>query len=156
MSEQFKSLMLHTRDEFEYWLFHFYDAENDFINYFYEQTKVKLDHTIESLDKLENWLLEKYVDHESILKFGNKEILDGASRYVGSVFIEALNGKWTIDNQDKDNVYYSLPIISYSNGLDCPITIITTALHRRIGNFIKGNLIKKLARMNEINSNIPT
>jgi hypothetical protein len=151
MSEQFKSLMLHTRDEFEYWLFHFYDAENDFINYFNKQTGVKLDYAPDSLNTLENWLLEKYADHDSILSFGNKEILDGASRYVGSIFIESLNGKWTIDTQDKDNAYYALPVILYSNGSDCPITIVTTALHRRTGNFISSNLNKKLARQKENN-----
>jgi hypothetical protein len=149
MSDQFKSLMLHTRDEFEYWLFHLYDVENDFINYFDEQTGVVLDHTPDSLNRLENWLLDKYIDHDSILSFGNKEILDSTSRYVGNVFIESLSGKWTIDTQNKDNVYYALPVISYLNGSDCPIAIVTTALHRRNGNFISNNLNKKLARQKE-------
>lgn len=67
-------------------------------------------------------------------------MLDYLTVYVGETIRENLGGKWVIDLENKENVFYSMPVVI---NLDrkraihlCPLTLSTASIDRQKGNFI--------------------
>ncbi len=147
-------LKIMTWDEFEYWRFHFEDVMQEFEAFVPEALAAKLDRSVESLDALEAWLLEKYDSPEAILTLDQRGVLDGASRYVGETYAAHIGGKWQIDVEDTDDAFYGLPVIAYLGGSDCPLSLVTASLDRRTGTYLSNILRNKMRRLSA-RTNIP-
>ncbi len=142
--------MTSERQGFEYWLDYMDDALEEFFAYLPEDVTTKLDYSIESLDVLEAWLLERYPVFDAIRQETDPLILDGAARYIGETFRKWIGGQWMVDL--KDNAYDGLPYIAdFDVGMlpFCPLTFATASTDRRWGDFISSILRKKIARLSK-------
>ncbi|TLV00041.1 hypothetical protein [Dyadobacter luticola] len=127
-----------SRDHFECWLIEMDDALDSFIASFPESIRQGLNFSVESLDSLEEWLLNRY-DNLSETKVKEEAmIIDGLARYVGETFRKALGGKWTIELDNPVYAYYRIPTLAGLGGRNlvaCPAALVTTAVDRRRGDF---------------------
>jgi hypothetical protein len=99
----------------------------------------RLDYSLESLDALESWLINRYQSIDALMQGTEKQALDGAARYVGEVFRRTLNWHWEIRLDDPKYVYYRLPQLSRSPQSCtpvCPFTLATAAIDRRNGSYL--------------------
>jgi hypothetical protein len=140
MIDTFDLLLIKTKDEFEYWLFYKSDYEQAFIEFMQQDHELELDYSIQSLDLLEKWLLQRFKDLSSALKYDQISLISGASMYVGSCLHELIGGKFTVELSDKDNAYWGIPVVRNENKYEAPLILLTTAIDRRIGNFISSSI----------------
>ncbi|WP_262151756.1 hypothetical protein [Chryseobacterium foetidum] len=141
-----------TKDDFEEWVFALSDKEEEFVNIFREEMNVDLDYSVDSLDYVEEWLLEKFKTKENLLSDENKDIFDLVVCYIGGVFRRNLEGHWEIGLNNEKNAYYRLPIV-ISENVPAPIsphTLITASFSRNKGNFISTVLKNTLKNKNSI------
>lgn len=127
------------KDQFEEWLFIMDDRLSDFIESLPENIKNEMDYSADSLDIIERWLLSLFSKSETILEEKNKFFLDGLSRYIGETYRKQLTGKWSINIDDPEFVFYGLPIITDSEKNEtiiCPISMSTTTIVRNQGTFL--------------------
>jgi hypothetical protein len=115
------------------------DSLDQFISQTPPNVRSRLDYSPESLDVLEQWLLQRYPTFESLLEDSEKETLDGAARYVGETFRKQLGGIWdTVD--DPSNVHYRMPILTGFRGQSAPlspVTMVTASADRRTGTYLR-------------------
>jgi hypothetical protein len=99
----------------------------------------ELDVDIASLDRLEAWLLDRYAGPDDILTLNQRGIADAAQRHVGRVLVLNVDDAvWEIDLENEKNVAYRLPVARLRDGLEaCPLTLVTAALDRRTGHFLR-------------------
>ena len=138
-----KELEKQKLKDFECWLWDMPNAINGFIYRMPKEIAEKLDFSMESLNIVEKHLLDVYQNSKQIMDEPSY-ILDGYAIYVGETFIKVLNDPslhWKL-MLDEDNVFYNLPVIKGRNLTDCPLTMITTCLHRRKGVFLSTLLTK--------------
>lgn len=131
------------RDHFEDWLVDMDDAIDRFLETLPEDLSERLDFSPEALDVLEAWLLERYPSVDAALAETEKETLDGAARYVGETFRRALGGRWDIELDDPNDVNYRLPVLTGFQGeysKQSPVTLVTAAVDRRSGNYLRAVL----------------
>ncbi|MCY1058759.1 hypothetical protein [Nannocystis sp. SCPEA4] len=129
-------MRLHSKQDFQLWLARDVEVRDELR----ELLGTDLGVDLESLDVLEAFLLKRYRNPSAIQKLGAREVLDAAARHIGLVMLLALDGAaWAIELKDADNVYYRLPIIRLADGAEeCPLTMVTAALDRRTGNYLRG------------------
>ncbi|MEY4938156.1 MAG: hypothetical protein RIS64_4517 [Bacteroidota bacterium] len=129
------------RDKFEWWLTVNPDRLLDLFKILPEE--LNLDYSIDSLNRLEIFLINHYTAETIVLK-ENHTLLDNLSRYVGEVARRHLKkAKWDVILKDKKNIYYNIPIINapYIFGEQfCPLYTITTAISRKYGNYLHSNV----------------
>jgi hypothetical protein len=133
-------------DDFQYWLFYMDDALEEFFEMLPASVRERLDYSIDSLDVLEAWLLERYPNPEAAVETSETLPLDGAARYIGETFRKTIGGRWWVDPEGE--IMNGLPLIvdcRTSAGGDCPGTMATAATDRRRGNYISGILRNELA-----------
>jgi hypothetical protein len=135
MATSLNPFKLHSYDEFQFWL-----ARNEDLREELEEmmgTELGVDG--EALDTLEDFLLHRYKSPKDALRLGERGIIDAASRHVGLVLLLQIEGaKWASNLDDEERTYYSLPVIRFPNGdEECPLAMITTALDRRTGDFLR-------------------
>ena len=122
---------------FDSWLWDIPNALERFKNRMPKEIQDKLDFSIQSLDIVENHLLDNYETIEQI-KNEPSYILDGYAVYVGETFRNVLKNdkvnQWEL-MLEEDNVYYLLPVINVSGFVDCPLTLCTACIDRRWGNY---------------------
>ncbi|MEZ4669050.1 MAG: hypothetical protein R3E39_14180 [Anaerolineae bacterium] len=112
----------------------------------------QLDYSIESLDILENWLLEKYPDYKSARMDSEYAVMDAAGSYVAEVFLKHLGGKWTIELDDQENAFLGVPGIRDYQTTDpihmtlLPTMMVTTSIDRRTGHFIQDRIEQHLKK----------
>lgn len=99
------------KEEFDVWV----DNLDDFIEKAFEllpeNISKQMDYSIESLDKLEEYLLKAYTS-EQFNTIENKDLLGGLAAYFGETARQnATNSYWSIDLVNKKNVYYNLPVM---------------------------------------------
>lgn len=140
MIDIFDLMLIKTKDEFEYWLFHKNNHEQAFIEFMKMFHKIDLDYSSDSVNLLENWFLNRYTDLDSALRYDQISILSGASLYVGSYLHDKIGGKFTIEVNDKDNVYWGIPMVKNLKKYEVPLVLITTSIDRRLGNFINSRI----------------
>jgi hypothetical protein len=129
-----------NRDDFENWLFDMDDALDRFRDDVPKVVRERLDYSFESLEPLEQWILQKYVDTKSMLVASEANTVDGIARYIGETFRKQVGGKWNIRLDDPEYVYYGLPELtgfSKSPTPICPHTLATASADRRTGTFIR-------------------
>lgn len=136
---------------FQAWLSAMDDVLKAFLRELPEQVSAKLDYSVESLNVLETWLLERYPEGEEadaiarMMKWTSildpatvPPILDSVGRYVGETFRKNIGGRWWLDiDVDVFGVYGELPLIiefSPEPAPICPLTIATDAIEARVGN----------------------
>ncbi len=129
-------------DLFQYWLMDSPDAIERMMDRLPAEVKNQLDYSVESLDVLEAYLLNQYASIDEI-KQEPPDILNGYAIYVGDTFRKVAKSltqiepiKWTIELDDTDNAYYNIPIIRLGAYVKCPLTLVTSSLDRRRGNYI--------------------
>lgn len=129
-------LRLHSKEAFQIWLARDVEVRDELSALIGAELSVGL----ESLDVLESFLLARYRIPGAILKLGARDILDAAARHVGLVMLLALDdAAWAIELADEDNAYYRLPIIRLADDAEeCPLTMVTAALDRRTGSYLRG------------------
>jgi hypothetical protein len=138
-----------SRDDFELWLMDMDDAIDRFLDQVPADVRARLDFSAESLDVLEAWLRQRYPTLEALLEESEKEILDGAARYVGQTLREHLGGRWDIVLEDPQDVNYRLPILTGFKGQHSalsPVTLVTASTDRRSGTYLRTVLQNVLQR----------
>ncbi len=130
--------MAYTQENFQEWLI-LIDFKMDFFTEeFAKEQNLTLDYSIESLDKLEGWILANYDDIKKLIDDG--KMLDYLTVYIGETFRKHLGGKWYIDLKNKKNAYYSMPVLtdpSYRGEVYiAPMTYATACINRKKGNYI--------------------
>lgn len=130
--------MAYTQENFQEWLI-LIDFKMDFFTEeFAKEQNLTLDYSLESLDKLEGWILANYDDIKKLIDDG--KMLDYLTVYIGETFRKHLGGKWYIDLKNKKNAYYSMPVLtdpSYRGEVYiAPMTYATACINRKKGNYI--------------------
>ena len=130
--------MAYTQENFQEWLI-LIDFKMDFFTEeFAKEQNLTLDYSIESLDKLEGWILANYDDIKKLID--DEKMLDYLTVYIGETFRKHLGGKWYIDLKNKKNAYYSMPVLtdpSYRGEVYiAPMTYATACINRKKGNYI--------------------
>ncbi|WP_103069649.1 hypothetical protein [Aquimarina sediminis] len=131
--------MKENREDFEQWLFYMDDILEKFILNFKDQSRETLDYSVDSLDILENWMLNSFEDHKELMVEGNKILRDQISRYIGETFRKNLECKWDIKFEDPKFAFYGLPILvekDSGNTIICPHALSTTTIARKRGDFL--------------------
>lgn len=116
------------------------DAIEAFIRGLPKEVSVKLDYSPESLDSLEDWLMNAYSSPQDALEEQGNSVIDGASRYVGETFRKNLGGNWFINSSDSKVIYYGIPQLQSMRGQRipiCPLAMVTSSLDRRRGDYIR-------------------
>jgi truncated hemoglobin YjbI len=132
-------------DDFQYWLAHMDDALEEFFETLPAHVRDRLDYSIDSLDVLEAWLLERYPNPEAALQKSETLRLDGAARYIGETFCKTIGGYWWVD--PKGEIMRGMPLIidcRTGKGGMCPVTMATASTDRRCGDFSSSILRKQL------------
>lgn len=133
-------------DQFQYWLAHMDDALSQFKSMLPENIEISLDLTVNSLDLLEEVILDKYKNPNELKAPQSKFFLDGSSRYFGEVLRISTQSKWSIEYEDKSFVFYGLPILAggkLGKTPICPLTTITACADRRNG-FYLSKIVKNM------------
>lgn len=130
--------MAYTQENFQEWLI-LIDFKMDFFTEeFAKEQNLTLDYSLESLDKLEGWILANYDDIKKLID--DEKMLDYLTVYIGETFRKHLSGKWYIDLKNKKNAYYSMPVLtdpSYRGEVYiAPMTYATACINRKKGNYI--------------------
>lgn len=130
--------MAYTQENFQEWLI-LIDFKMDFFTEeFAKEQNLTLDYSLESLDKLEGWILANYDDIKKLID--DEKMLDYLTIYIGETFRKHLGGKWYIDLKNKKNAYYSMPVLtdpSYRGEVYiAPMTYATACINRKKGNYI--------------------
>ena len=130
--------MAYTQDDFEDWIILIDFKMDYFTGEFAKEQNLKLDYSIESLDELEGWILANYKEVNDLI--ADRKMLDYLTVYVGETIRKNLGGKWVIDLENKENVFYSMPVVINPDRkraiLLCPLTLSTASIDRQKGNFI--------------------
>jgi len=145
-----ESDLIMQRDGFNYWLAEMDDALDRFLMIFAPDVRPRLDFSEESLDVVERWLLEQYAGPEALLAESARDVLDGASRYVGETFRKRIGGRWEIRLDDPQYAFYGLPQLTGFSDQPTPIcahSLVTAAADRRTGSYLRTvlqNVAKRL------------
>jgi hypothetical protein len=128
-------MRLHSREEFQTWLAKDEEVRDELERLVGEE----LGPDEPSLDALEAFLLERYRNPDEALRLNERGVLDAAARHIGLVMLLSVDGaSWDIDLENEQNVYYRLPIIKLSDGAEeCPLSLATAALDRRVGDYLR-------------------
>jgi hypothetical protein len=138
--------MTSAEDDFHYWVDYMDDALEEFFAMLPAHIRDRLDYSIDSLDVLEGWLLERYPCCDDTRREGEALPLDGAARYIGETYRKIIGGRWWADPKEK--IMDGLPLIvdcrTSACGI-CPLTEATAATDRRRGNTISSVMRNELA-----------
>jgi len=133
-----------SEEDFEGWVEFMDTTLNQFFDELPEAMRDELDFSLESLDVLESWLLNRYASPAEILQPSENWSIDRASRYVGETLRRLAGGEWDLVRSDPSAAFYGLPVIKNAKGwTECPASLVTASLARREGDFIK-NVVSTL------------
>jgi hypothetical protein len=126
---------LFSYEEFQSWFVRDYDRREEL----YELMGGDPGIGLESLDDLEQFLLGRFDSVEEALELDGRGVTDAAGRHVGLVVMLATEGvQWGVELDERDSVYFRLPVLKFPDGYEeCPITMVTAALDRRSGSYLR-------------------
>jgi hypothetical protein len=141
------------RDEFDYWIFYLCDVLEDFLDFLPLEVSEKLDFSVESLDVIENWILDRYSTLDAILSFDQSSILNALRIYIGETFRKIVGGHWDIELEDSDFVFFQEPVITNFDTYELktsvsPCSLVTASVDRRTGHYLRtviGNHLELLS-----------
>jgi hypothetical protein len=139
---------LTTRESFDYWVDYMNEAIGEFKEQLPSDVADALDWSPESLNVLEEWILQNYSGPQEILS-ADTTIVDGAGRYVGETFRRALRDHyWDIDLDDNKNVFFGLPVLTTKEKATpvSPLSLVTASADRRRGEYLSTILTNKIKR----------
>lgn len=143
--------MSYTKENFQEWIFLISDKMDYLTSVFAEEQGLMLDYSLKSLDQLEKWLLLHFEDPSEIIVDDKAELLDYLLIYVGQTFRQYIGGQWYIDLENKQNAYYSMPVLTdkhYKGTIyKAPMLLITASINRKKGNFISTVLKNNMKQM---------
>jgi hypothetical protein len=139
---------------FRAWLDSMAEGLNEFFERLPAEVRDKLDFSVESLDVLEAWLLERYPDIEHTRQKSESQMLGGAARYIGETFLKHIGGRWDIELDDLRYIFFNVPqLVDLRSGMAagpiCPMSLATACTDRRRGNFISRLLRIQMADLSE-------
>jgi hypothetical protein len=124
-------------EDFEMFLFYMDDVLEAFIDQV-EETGVELDYSLDSLDRLETYLIEQEAQPLS-------DLHGHSSQYVGEVARKNFGGKWILSLDMKENsLYYGKPVVVGHTQYDvqfAPYSIVATFLRRRLEGLLKRAIV---------------
>lgn len=135
------------KENFQQWLFLMDDTLDEIKRIFKNDKNVSLDFSPNSLDNVENWILDNFESKEDLLMEKNKHFLNMLAVYIGETFRKNIGGKWKLDLSNEKSAYYKLPILTDSPNINSPIaphTLATACISRGKGNYISTILNNKL------------
>lgn len=92
-------------------------------------------YTRESLQELEQYMLQRWPDQESFLQERDADWADGAVRYIGETYLRIAGGGWHLDTEP-DDAFRNIPVIR-PDTIDgfpvSPYNLMTALLKRRTG-----------------------
>lgn len=139
--------MSYTQEDFQEWIFFISDKMDKFTDTFAKDNHLILDYTLASLNDIERWILDNYSEIKELL--ADKVTLDRLTIYIGETFRKYIGGKWFMDLKNKQNAYYSVPVLtapSYRGEVYLtPMFFATASINRNKGNYISGILMKHIA-----------
>ncbi|MEZ0451865.1 hypothetical protein ACR78Z_01105 [Sphingobacterium thalpophilum] len=134
--------MSYTQDNFKEWIFLIGEKMDLFTGDFARENNLNLDYSIHSLDEIEKWIITTYPTINQ-LKADHK-MLDLLTIYIGETFRKHLGGKWYMNTEDQENVYYMMPTLTspeYSGEVyKSPRTFATASIPRKKGNYMSSIL----------------
>jgi len=145
-----ESDLIMQKESFNYWLAEMDDALERFLGMFPPDIRPQLDYSGGSLDVVERWLLERYANPDALLSVSARDVLDGASRYVGETFRKQIGGRWEIRLDDPQYAFFGLPQLTGFSDQPTPIcahSLVTAAADRRTGSYLRTvlqNVAKRL------------
>ena len=144
--------MAYTKENFEEWIILIDSKMEYFTDAFAKENNLKLDYSIESLDRIENWILTNYSEIKDLI--GDVKILDYLTVYIGETFRKHIGGEWFIDLKNKKNAYDSMPVLTSPDYIGevykAPMTYATACINRKKGNYISTILKNCMENMNII------
>lgn len=127
-----------NEDRFQFWLTDMDEAIERFVQSAPERTRSRLNHSAQSLDALEEWVLSKYPSPEQARPLSEASFIDGAARYFGEVLRKATHSKWSIRFDQPSYVFHGIPVLiggKLGHMPCCPITTVTASIDRRTGRY---------------------
>ena len=139
--------MSYTQEDFQEWIFFISDKMDKFTDTFAKDNHLILDYTLASLNDVERWILDNYSEIKELL--ADKVTLDRLTIYIGETFRKYIGGKWFMDLKNKQNTYYSVPVLtdpSYRGVVYLtPMFFATASINRNKSNYISSILMKHIA-----------
>lgn len=132
------------RDQFQWWLTCIPDKVETLHDELPSQISSKLDYTLDSLQMLENYLIQNYTV-DIIMK--RKDLWDALASYVGTSFRRLIaNSEWYIELDNEHDIFYNKPVLITKNSLFPPISphsSITTLLDRKKGTHLTKTVLNR-------------
>jgi hypothetical protein len=126
------------QERFEAWVDVMDDVLEQFKGLLPRGVAAKLDGSPDSLQALEDWILQTYADFDAIDAEQNTTLIDGAARYLGEVFRTHLGGIWDIQLGNPKDVNNGIPLIVGYCGQQTPLApndLVTACTDRRTGDY---------------------
>ena len=129
---------LSDEELFQQWLAVMDDTLEVFTTMLPSEVSRRLDYTPDSLDVLEQWILERYPAYEQIIAESEVLEVDGLARYVGETIRRHTNSEWAIRYDDPKDAYYALPQLRFASNKPpiCPRHLVTASVDRRTGRYL--------------------
>lgn len=146
-------MMTDKKTQFEYWMIDMDDSLARFFNSWPEDVRKKLNYSIESLDAIEQLILDMYKNSDEMLAPESTRMLDGFARYIGETIRKNIGGHWDIELADPKYVYHGLPQLTgfaEKSTPECPISLATATASRRKGNYLRmivNNMAKRYKKI---------
>jgi hypothetical protein len=139
---------LPSPDEFEAWLDTIPDFIDGFLSMMPTSLRMRLDFSPESLDVIEDWVLERYPDTDAMFPTSESDRINLIACYVGETYRKALEARWE-QQSDPKYVYFGLPVLVGKNWTECPHCCVTASADRRTGRYLRSvlNGLTEISRM---------
>ena len=128
-----------TNHDYQVWSVFRHDYIHNFIVTLSVEDQKALDFSIEALNIVEAWLLNKFPNLEAFFEGNDEPDLDGIMCYIGETFRKNLGGKWGINLDNPDEDYYQIPVIINSENVLIPIIsplhIMIKAINKHMGSY---------------------
>lgn len=145
--------ILERKEQLAEWLSQMPVPLDRFLEQLPGEVRRKLDFSLESLDILEEWLLQRYSDYHSLIQPTERAIWDGAARYIGEIYRKQLGAYWQARFEPPNYVYRGFPELTGYNPPptpEAPHVLATTLLDRRTGIYLRDLLRKMKERSLEL------
>ena len=113
--------MAYTKENFEEWIILIDSKMEYFTDVFAKENNLKLDYSIESLDEIENWILNNYREIKDLIN--DTKTLDYLTVYIGETFRK-----------------HSMPVLTSPDYIGesyiAPMTFATACINRKKGDYI--------------------
>lgn len=127
-------------EDFEHWLFSMDQTLEWLLQSLPPDDARQLDYGPESLVSIEEMILQRYPNTESMLKPEESEWVNAFACYIGETFRRKNGSQWSIRQDDPKFAFHGLPILA--GGFKqttplCPMALATATADRRTGKYLR-------------------